>query len=223
MVCVSVPQPQWWRAEDKAKICQTVVLPLHTARHRREMKAHRVFFSCNRFSLKILSLYLNICIQMLQQIPHVSARGGAGVWARVSYQLLRLQDGLSLLSKDPHDAGTFWVWLRRAGGTGGPSARKTAVGSLYHFLNACCTPWTEHGLQQVRHWKSSLGQIVNYSICVCVYKKPFSPRPPLPLPPLSQKQKKNKFRKRLPRASASWRETLPDKSPNQTVGFLRKP
>ncbi len=33
--------------------------------------------------------------------------GGGVVWARVSYQLLRLQDGLSLLSKDPHDAGTF--------------------------------------------------------------------------------------------------------------------
>ncbi len=81
MVCVSVPQPQWWRAEDKAKICQTVVLPLHTARHRREMKADSVFFSCNRFSLKILSLYLNICIQMLQQIPHVGGGGGgAGGW-----------------------------------------------------------------------------------------------------------------------------------------------
>lgn len=104
-----------------------------------------------------------------------------------------------------------------------PSARKTAMGSLYHFLNAWCTPRTEHGLQQVRHWKSSLGQIVNYSICVCVYKNPFSPRPPLLLPPLLQKRKKNKFRKRLPRASASWREPLPDKSPNQTVGFLCKP
>lgn len=115
---------------------------------------------------------------MLQQIPHVSAKGGAPPEPvfPISYSVFGMDCHYCL--RTPTTLGRFRTDYGKEEVREAPSARKTAVGSLYHFLNACCTPQTEHGLQQVRHWKSSLGQIVNYSICVCVYKNPFSPRSP---------------------------------------------
>ncbi len=114
---------------------------------------------------------------------------------------------------------------REEEGREAPSARKTAVGSLYHFLKRLLHPtngtWVTTG--QTLEVKSG-PDCKLFHLCLRLQKPLFAqePRPPLPLPPLSQKRKKNKFRKRLPRASASWREPLPDKSPNQTVGFLRE-
>lgn len=227
MVCESVPQPQWWCAEDKAKICQTVILPLHATSHRREMNRYGVFFSRVHFLSRTQSPKLNISTEMLQQIPYVSAKEPSDFGLlRVYYHLLHSQHRLSLLSQDPHDAGTSQAWLGGARGPGGPQCYKNTSGKsvplserLVHPMNGT---WVTTG--QTLEVKSG-PDCKLFHLCLRLQKAFFAqePRPLLLLSPLSRKRKKNKFRKRLPRASASWREPLPDKNPNQTVVFLCEP